>query len=94
MHWALGSNSRDSSSGVRPDRTNPVIWARNSAGYGFQHLGKHTSSRESEKVCTVVGQLRLSFQFFRGHGDFLAASRLGRPLAARQLPAVANLTRL
>ena len=32
IDWAVGSNSRESSSGVRPDRTNSTICRRNSGG--------------------------------------------------------------
>ena len=45
--WADGSNSRASSSAVRPARTSSTIWRRNSAGYGGRVLGIIVSFRLS-----------------------------------------------
>ena len=48
---AVGSNSRDNSSGLRPARTNSTIWRRNSGAYGGLDLGMvDTSSPKGSGV--------------------------------------------
>src|SRR5579862_5387638 len=58
IDWAVGSNSRDSSSGVRPARTSSTICWRNSGGYGFLVLGIVDSFLHKIQVSTKPGQLQ------------------------------------
>jgi len=57
IDWAVGSNSRDSSSGVRPERTNSTIRRRYSGGYGGRLLGIADSFLPKDEVSTESGQL-------------------------------------
>ena len=54
---AVGSNSRDNSSGLRPARTNSTIWRRNSGAYGGLDLGMVDTSSPKGQVSTNSGQL-------------------------------------
>ena len=56
---AVGSNSRDSESGVRPPRTRSTICCRYSGEYGGRLLGI-VSSSPSLRVSTKPGQLQVS----------------------------------
>ena len=55
---AVGSNSRDNSSGLRPARTNSTIWRRNSGAYGGLDLGMVDTSSPKGQVSTNSGQLQ------------------------------------
>ena len=58
MAWDDGSNSRASSPGVRPDRTNSTICCRNAAGYGgLVFDSADTSSSQQDQVSAQPGQL-------------------------------------
>ena len=57
---AVGSNSRDNSSGLRPARTNSTIWRRNSGAYGGLDLGMVDTSSPKGQVSTNSGQLQFS----------------------------------
>ena len=54
---AVGSNSRDNSSGLRPARTNSTIWRRNSGAYGGLDLGMVDTSSPKGQVSTNSDQL-------------------------------------
>src|ERR1700730_1626847 len=56
MAWPLGSNSRASSSGLRPARTRSTICRRNSGEYGGRVLGIGSTSGERLSVSTKPGQ--------------------------------------
>jgi hypothetical protein len=56
---AVGSNSRDSSSGLRPDRTNSTICRRNSGGYALLRFDIVDSSFPKDEVPTERGQLQI-----------------------------------
>jgi hypothetical protein len=58
---AVGSNSRDSSSGVRPDRTSSTIWRRNFRRVWRVTLRHRNTSSSSGKVSTKPGQLHSVF---------------------------------
>jgi hypothetical protein len=63
LRWfacAVGSNSRDSSSGLRPDRTNSTICRRNSGGYALLLFDIVDSSFPKDEVSTKRGQLQAS----------------------------------
>ena len=55
---AVGSNSRDNSSGLRPVRTNSTIWRRNSGAYGGLDLGMVDTSSPKGQVSTNSDQLQ------------------------------------
>ena len=55
---AVGSNSRDNSSGLRPARTNSTIWRRNSGAYGGLDLGMVDTSSPKGQVSTNSDQLQ------------------------------------
>ena len=55
---AVGSNSRDNSSGLRPARTNSTIWRRNSSAYGGLDLGMVDTSSPKGQVSTNSDQLQ------------------------------------
>src|SRR6266849_2468441 len=58
--WAEGSNSRPSSSGVRPCRTNSIICRRNAGGYARWLFGiVDAPFRPNHGVSTQPGQLHL-----------------------------------
>ena len=56
---AVGSNSRDNSSGLRPARTNSTIWRRNSGAYGGLDLGMVDTSSPKGQVSTNSDQLQI-----------------------------------
>ena len=58
--WAVGSNSRASSSGVRPVRANSTIWRRKAGGYGGLDFGIVDTSSPKGQVSTKSGQLQLT----------------------------------
>ena len=64
IHWALGSNSRDSSSGVRPAWTRSTSCCRNSGGYGCRDLGIVDSFRHKTQVSTKPGQLQYDVEAY------------------------------
>ena len=57
---AVGSNSRDNSSGLRPVRTSSTIWRRNSGAYGGLDLGMVDTSSPKGQVSTNSDQLHSS----------------------------------
>ena len=57
--WAVGSNSRANSSGVRPVRTNSTIWRRKAGGYGGLDFGMVDTSSPKGQVSTKSDQLHL-----------------------------------
>src|SRR5437660_3433695 len=60
--WAEGSNSRPSSSGVRPCRTNSIICRRNAGGYARWLFGiVDAPFRPNHGVSTKPGQLQGSY---------------------------------
>ena len=58
MDCAVGSNSRESSSGVRPARTNSIICCLKSGEYGLRVRGIVDSSFPKGEVSTKPGQLQ------------------------------------
>ena len=69
---ADGSNSRASSSGVRPARISSIIWRRNSGAYGGLDLGMVDTSFPKDQVSTKTDQLQCSS---RGSSWVLRLSR-------------------
>ena len=55
---AVGSNSRDNSSALRPARTNSTIWCRNSGAYGGLDLGMVDPSSPKGQVSTNSDQIQ------------------------------------
>ena len=56
IDWAVGSNSRASSSRSRPARTRSTIWRQNSGVHGARVLGIRSTSGKSFRVSTKSGQ--------------------------------------
>jgi hypothetical protein len=92
-HWrtasADGSNSRASSSGVRPVRTSSTIWRQNSAGYGGRLFGMEAPPAQAlrcppKRVNATGPDWR---RLWRAHGGAAGAARrlsppdLGHPRA-------------
>ena len=59
IDWAVGSNSRDSDSGVRPERARATICSRNSGEYGALVFDIVGSSFPKDQVPTKPGQLQI-----------------------------------
>src|SRR3990172_2721081 len=58
MVQADGPNSRESSEGLRPDRTNSTIWRRNSGTYRFCLFAIADSSVPNDAESTKAGQVQ------------------------------------
>jgi hypothetical protein len=54
---AVGSNSRDKSSGARLERNNSAIYRRNYSGQALRSLGIATPHKQSFRVSTKAGQI-------------------------------------